>query len=70
MKVHFLSGTRASLRVGLALLVFCSVVMARDLDQDEALRLRQQGWIAIQGPNCWKPSLKKNTTSTFMKSNC
>ncbi|KJH75369.1 MULTISPECIES: PepSY domain-containing protein [Pseudomonas] len=45
MKVHFLSGTRASLRVGLALLVFCSVVMARDLDQDEALRLRQQGVI-------------------------
>jgi uncharacterized membrane protein YkoI len=27
------------------LLAFCSVVMARDLDQDEALRLRQQGII-------------------------
>jgi uncharacterized membrane protein YkoI len=35
----------ASSRVALALLVFCSVVMARDLDQDEALRLRQQGVI-------------------------
>ena len=31
--------------VALALVVFCSVVMARDLDQDEALRLRQQGVI-------------------------
>jgi len=29
----------------LALLAFCSVVMARDLDQDEALQLRQQGVI-------------------------
>ncbi|MNP51110.1 Peptidase propeptide and YPEB domain protein [compost metagenome] len=36
---------RASSRLALALLVFCSVVMARDLDQDEALRLRQQGVI-------------------------
>ncbi|PQP02659.1 peptidase [Pseudomonas frederiksbergensis] len=39
MKVLSFSG------MGLALLVFCSVVMARDLDQDEALRLRQQGVI-------------------------
>ncbi|MHC8366106.1 PepSY domain-containing protein [Pseudomonas sp. ZT5P21] len=30
-------------RTALVLLAFCSVVMARDLDQDEALRLRQQG---------------------------
>ena len=29
----------------LALLLFCSLAMARDLDQDEALRLRQQGVI-------------------------
>ena len=29
----------------LSLLAFCSVVMARDLDQDEALHLRQQGVI-------------------------
>ncbi|MGX1175936.1 PepSY domain-containing protein [Pseudomonas sp. R151218B TE3479] len=29
----------------LALLAFCSLAMARDLDQDEALQLRQQGVI-------------------------
>ncbi|MFJ2363517.1 PepSY domain-containing protein [Pseudomonas sp. NPDC087697] len=29
----------------LTLLALCSVVLARDLDQDEALRLRQQGVI-------------------------
>jgi len=29
----------------LALLAFCSIVIARDLDQDEALQLRQQGVI-------------------------
>ena len=32
-------------RMTLLLLAFCSVVLARDLDQDEALRLRQQGVI-------------------------
>ncbi|MEZ1318055.1 PepSY domain-containing protein [Pseudomonas fluorescens] len=32
-------------RMALLLLAFCSVVLARDLDQDEALRLRQQGVI-------------------------
>ncbi|WP_460122365.1 PepSY domain-containing protein [Pseudomonas sp. S2_C03] len=32
-------------RMALVLLTFCSVVLARDLDQDEALRLRQQGVI-------------------------
>ena len=32
-------------RMALALLAFCSVVMARDLDQDEALHLRQRGVI-------------------------
>lgn len=31
--------------MALLLLAFCSVVMARDLDQDEALRLRQRGVI-------------------------
>jgi uncharacterized membrane protein YkoI len=31
--------------MALVLLAFCSIVMARDLDQDEALRLRQQGVI-------------------------
>lgn len=44
MKVFSLN-RRASSRMALALLAFCSVVMARDLDQDEALRLRQQGVI-------------------------
>src|SRR5471032_821604 len=38
---------RASSRAALALLAFCSVVMARDLDKDEALRLRQQGVILL-----------------------
>jgi len=32
-------------RWALALLAFCSLAMARDLDQDEALQLRQQGVI-------------------------
>ena len=32
-------------RMALVLLAFCSAVLARDLDQDEALRLRQQGVI-------------------------
>ncbi|MCQ6259235.1 PepSY domain-containing protein [Pseudomonas sp. Q11] len=32
-------------RWALALLVFCSLAVARDLDQDEALQLRQQGVI-------------------------
>jgi uncharacterized membrane protein YkoI len=36
---------RASGWLVLALLTVCSVVMARDLDQDEALRLRQRGVI-------------------------
>lgn len=44
MKVFSLN-RRASSRMALVLLAFCSVVMARDLDQDEALRLRQQGVI-------------------------
>jgi uncharacterized membrane protein YkoI len=42
MKVNL----RACSRITLALLAFCSAVVARDLDQDEALRLRQQGVIA------------------------
>jgi len=41
MKVN----ARATGRTALALLIFCSVAVARDLDQDEALRLRQQGVI-------------------------
>ncbi|MCP1444528.1 putative membrane protein YkoI [Pseudomonas sp. GGS8] len=44
MKVFFLN-RRASSRMVLVLLVFCSVAAARDLDQDAALRLRQQGVI-------------------------
>ena len=36
---------RASGLVLLVLLAFCSVLAARDLDQDEALALRQQGVI-------------------------
>lgn len=35
----------AGSRAALVLLLFCSLAMARDLDQDEALRLRQQGVI-------------------------
>lgn len=31
--------------MALALLTFCSLALARDLDQDEALRLRQRGVI-------------------------
>ncbi|MGE8153531.1 PepSY domain-containing protein [Pseudomonas vancouverensis] len=31
--------------LALVLLTFCSLAMARDLDQDEALRLRQKGVI-------------------------
>jgi uncharacterized membrane protein YkoI len=45
MTLQFFSHRRASARLALVLLVFCSVVVARDLDQDEALRLRQQGVI-------------------------
>jgi len=36
---------RAGSRWALALLTFCSLAAARDLDQDEALQLRQQGVI-------------------------
>jgi len=36
---------RARSRWALALLTFCSLAAARDLDQDEALQLRQQGVI-------------------------
>jgi uncharacterized membrane protein YkoI len=36
---------RATSRTALALVVFCSAAMARDLDQDEALNLRRQGVI-------------------------
>ncbi|MFW0756735.1 PepSY domain-containing protein [Pseudomonas sp. H11T01] len=42
MKVNL----RACSRTALALLAFCSMVVARDLDQDKALHLRQQGVIA------------------------
>ncbi|MEX5687640.1 MULTISPECIES: PepSY domain-containing protein [Pseudomonas] len=45
MKVLCIANRRAGSRLALALLVFCSMAMARDLDQDEALRLRQQGVI-------------------------
>ena len=45
MKVFSFSQRCTRGRMALALLAFCSVVMARDLDQDEALRLRQQGVI-------------------------
>jgi len=44
MKV-FLLNRCAARRMALLLLAFCSVAAARDLDQDEALRLRQQGVI-------------------------
>jgi uncharacterized membrane protein YkoI len=36
---------RARSRWALVLLTFCSLAAARDLDQDEALQLRQQGVI-------------------------
>ncbi|KJZ33097.1 PepSY domain-containing protein [Pseudomonas fluorescens] len=45
MKVFSFSQRCTSGRMALALLAFCSAVMARDLNQDEALRLRQQGVI-------------------------
>lgn len=63
-------------------LLFCSLAMARDLDQDEALRLRQRGVILpleqllkqaldrYPGPGCWKPSWRKNMICTFMRSSC
>ncbi|KGE68151.1 MULTISPECIES: PepSY domain-containing protein [Pseudomonas] len=41
MKVNLNTGSR----VALVLLVFCSSLAARNLDQDEALALRQQGII-------------------------
>ncbi|MCY0111620.1 MULTISPECIES: PepSY domain-containing protein [Pseudomonas] len=41
MKVN----VRATRRTVLALVLFCSMAQARDLDQDEALSLRQQGVI-------------------------
>ncbi|EJM91402.1 putative membrane protein [Pseudomonas sp. GM74] len=44
MKV-FLLNRCAARRMALLLLAFCSLAAARDLDQDEALRLRQQGVI-------------------------
>lgn len=44
MKV-FLSNRCTGSRMALVLMAFCSAVMARDLDQDEALHLRQQGVI-------------------------
>jgi uncharacterized membrane protein YkoI len=44
MKVFLFNRCTGS-RMALVLLAFCSVVMARDLDQNEALRLRQQGVI-------------------------
>ncbi|MFQ6574364.1 PepSY domain-containing protein [Pseudomonas sp. UM16] len=36
---------RTAQTVLVALLAFCSLALARDLDQDEALKLRQQGVI-------------------------
>lgn len=36
---------RVTSRTALALVFVCSTALARDLDQDEALRLRQQGVI-------------------------
>lgn len=40
-----MSPSRMARAFTLGLLAFCSLAMARDLDQDEALRLRQQGVI-------------------------
>lgn len=37
--------SRTARLLAAALLAFCSLAVARDLDQDEALRLRQQGVI-------------------------
>ncbi|MGC5702083.1 PepSY domain-containing protein [Pseudomonas sp. NFXW11] len=39
------STSRIGRRAALGLLLLCSLAHARDLDQDEALRLRQQGVI-------------------------
>ena len=40
MTLLSLTHWRTGSRLALVLLAFCSVAMARDLDQDEALRLR------------------------------
>lgn len=40
-----IDSSRAVQAVCFALLAFCSLALARDLDQDEALHLRQQGVI-------------------------
>ncbi|ALQ04763.1 PepSY domain-containing protein [Pseudomonas brassicacearum] len=44
MKLNLRAHSRWALAL-LALLAFCSLAVARDLDQDEALQLRQQGVI-------------------------
>lgn len=66
----------------LALLLAAAPAVSRDLDQDEALRLRREGLImpleallqrALEhhpGPACWKRNWKMKTAATSTKSNC
>lgn len=73
---------RTARYLALALLAACSLAAARDLDQDEALELRKQAsscrWNNCSKPPlgvtpgraCWRPSLKKSTSATNMKSSC
>jgi len=68
--------------IPLTLLLAATPVASRDLDQDEALRLRREGLIqplesllnqAMErhpAPGCWKPNWKKRMASTFTRSNC
>lgn len=77
MKVNLRVGSR----VALVLMVFCSSLAARDLNQDEALALRQQGVILpleqllqqamarYPARGCWRPNWKRNTGNTPMKWN-
>ncbi len=65
-----------------ALLLTATPAASRDLDQDEALRLRREGLIMpleallqramerYPRRACWRPNWKKRMASTSTKSNC
>lgn len=73
---------RSARYLALVLLAACSLAMARDLDQDEALALRQKGsscrsntcwklpWGVTPGRACWRPSWRRMTIAMNMKSSC
>ncbi len=68
--------------IALVLAVISLEAMARDLDQDEVLRLRQDGVIqpleslmqealgVTPGRACWRSSWKRKTTSMSTRWNC